>query len=147
MGKRGFYLVRKMYNSTKYWSNNKWCEQCRHSNDIWNKTRWFISEGSVLEPLLFNIDLIDLFFECDDSEIASYADNTTPYSCNNGIPSVIAQLQSTASKPFSWFTNNDMKVNPGKRYILLSTKISIDVHLEGACNFFYSVLAKLHTTT
>ena len=40
-----------------------------------------------------------------------------------------------------------MKVNPGKRYILLSTKISIDVHLEGACNLFYSVLANLHTTT
>ena len=43
------------------------------------------------------------------------------------------QLQSTASKPFSWFTNNNMKVNPGKCHILLSTKNTIDVHLEGAC--------------
>ena len=41
-----------------------------------------------LRPLLFNIDLIDLFFECDDSEIASYADNTTPYSCADDIASV-----------------------------------------------------------
>ena len=92
-----------------------------------------VPQGSILGPLLFNIDLIDLFFECDDSEIASYADDTTPYSCADDMPSVITQLQSTASKLFSWFTNNHMKVNPGKCHILLSTKNAIDVHLEGAC--------------
>ena len=43
------------------------------------------------------------------------------------------QLQSTASKGFSWFTNNHTKVNPGKCHILLSTKNPTDVHLEGAC--------------
>ena len=59
-----------------------------------------VPQGSILGPLLFNMDLIDLFFECDDSEIASYADDTTPYSCTDDIPSVITQLQSTASKLF-----------------------------------------------
>ena len=92
-----------------------------------------VPQGSILGPLLFNIDLIDLFFECDDSEIASYADDTTPYSCADGIPSVITQLQSTASKLFSWFTNNYMKVNPGKFHILISTKNAIDAHHEGVC--------------
>ena len=48
-----------------------------------------VPQGSISGPLLFNIDLIDLFFECDDSEIASYADDTTPYSCADDIPSVI----------------------------------------------------------
>ena len=81
-----------------------------------------VPQGSILGRLLFNIDLIDLFFECDDSEIASYADDTTPYSCADDIPSIITQLQSTASKIFSWFTNNHMKVNPGKCHILLSAK-------------------------
>ena len=95
--------------------------------------KYGVLQGSILGPLLFNIDLIDLFFECDNSEIASYADDTTPYSCADDIPSVITQLQSTASKLFSWLTNIHMKVNPGKCHIILSTKNAIDGHLEGTC--------------
>ena len=40
-----------------------------------------VPQSSVLEPLLFNIDLIDLFPECADDNISRYADDTTPYSC------------------------------------------------------------------
>ena len=73
------------------------------------------------KPLLFNICLIDFFFECDDCKIARYADYTTTYSCADDIPSVITQLQSKAGKRFSSFTNNHMNVNPGKRHVLLCT--------------------------
>ena len=38
-----------------------------------------VPQGSILGPFLFNIDLIDLFSECEESNIASYADDTTPY--------------------------------------------------------------------
>ena len=48
-----------------------------------------LQQDSILEPLLFNINSIDFFFECDDSEIAIYADDTTPYSWAGSIPSVI----------------------------------------------------------
>ena len=43
--------------------------------------KYGVPQGSILGPLLFNIDLIDHFFQWDDSEIASYADDTTPCSC------------------------------------------------------------------
>ena len=32
-----------------------------------------VHQDSILGPLLFNTDLINVFFECDDSRIASYA--------------------------------------------------------------------------
>ena len=49
-------------------------------------------QGSILGPLLFNIDLIDLFYECEESNIASYADDTTPYSCARDTQTVISEL-------------------------------------------------------
>ena len=54
-----------------------------------------VRQGSVLGTILFNIDVIDLFYECEDSNVASYADDTTPYSCAIDIPIVALELQAT----------------------------------------------------
>ena len=51
-----------------------------------------VPQGSVLGPVLFNIDMIDLFYECEDANVASYADDTTPYSCATDIPIVALEL-------------------------------------------------------
>ena len=42
--------------------------------------KYGVQQSSVLGPQLFNIDLIDLLLECEDDNISSYADGTTPYS-------------------------------------------------------------------
>ena len=56
----------------------------------------------MLGPLLFDIDLIDLFVECEDDNISSYADDTIPCSLAQGISSVISELQSIAKNFFDW---------------------------------------------
>ena len=79
-----------------------------------------VPQGSALGPLLFNIDMINLFCECEDSNVASYADDTTPYSCATDIPSLPLEVQASATKLFRWFKNNHLKANSRKSHILLS---------------------------
>ena len=90
-----------------------------------------VPQGSVLGPLLLNIDMINLFYECEDSNVASYADDTTPYSCATDIPSLPLEVQASATKLFRWFKNNHLKANPGKSHILLSTNKLEIVSIDG----------------
>ena len=56
-----------------------------------------LPQGSILGSLLFNIDLIELFYECEESNIDSYAYDTTPYSCARETQTVISKLKSLAN--------------------------------------------------
>ena len=40
-------------------------------------TNYGVPQGLIFGSLLLNVDLIDLFIECDDYRIASYADDAT----------------------------------------------------------------------
>ena len=65
--------------------------------------------------------MINIFYECEDSNIASYGDDTTLYSCATDITSVALEVKASATKLFRWFKNNHFKANPGKSHILLNT--------------------------
>ena len=86
----------------------------------------------MLGPLLFNIDLTDLFLECEDDNISSYAVDTTPYSCAQDISSVISELQRITKKSFDWCRNNHMKVNPGKCHVILSSNTQREIRFANA---------------
>ena len=89
-------------------------------------------QGSILGPLPFNIDLIDLFHECEETNIASYADDTTPYSCARVTQTVISELKSITIKLFHWLQYNHLKANPEIYHLLLSSKTPTDVSIGDA---------------
>ena len=75
--------------------------------------------------------MINLFCKCEDSNVASYADDTTPNLYATDIPSLPLEVQASATKLFHWFKNNHLKANPGKSHILLSSKKPEIVSVDG----------------
>ena len=51
----------------------------------WEKILHGVSQGSILGPLLFSIDLCDLFVIMDQHGVANYADYSTPYISRKNI--------------------------------------------------------------
>ena len=75
--------------------------------------------------------MINLFYECEYSNVASYADDTTTNLCTTDIPSLPLEVQASATKLFRCFKNNYLKANPGKFHILLSTNKPEIVSIDG----------------
>ena len=63
---------------------------------------YWIAQGSVLEPLLFNY----LILVVQDVDITSYADDNTLYVSCNTTGEVILSLQSSSKKFFQWLLDN-----------------------------------------
>lgn len=51
---------------------------------------WF---EECLQGNVFNTNMIDLFYESKENDVANYADHTTRYSCGTDIPTIISELQ------------------------------------------------------
>ena len=62
-----------------------------------------IPQGSILGLFLFNICLCDLFLFINDIDIASYADDITPYTVHKNSEKIIKVLENTSVDLLKWF--------------------------------------------
>ena len=84
-----------------------------------------VPQGSVLGPLLFNISINDMLHLDLESEICNFADDTTIYTCDKSINTVIVKLEDDLQKLLGWFKENGMCANTGKfQTMLLRLKIN-----------------------
>ena len=90
-----------------------------------------VPQGSILGPLLFNIDLCDLFFENYSSDFANFADDTTPYECGHSFNEVINNLETTTENVFEWFSLNNLRANTAKCHLFVSPYEPVSLIVRG----------------
>ena len=61
-----------------------------------------------------------LFFFIKNTDVVSYAGDTTPYETGGTFAYVIHNLEVLGNTLLKWFNDNNMKANPGKYHLPLS---------------------------
>ena len=86
----------------------------------WSELLFGVPQGSIVGPLLLNIFLCDLFLFIPNFNVASYGDDTTPYSTGKDVMKVLSDLEEASVILSNWFRDNSTKANPEKYHLLLS---------------------------
>ena len=84
--------------------------------------------------MLFNVFINDLFYRDLESEICNLADDTTIYSCDSNIDSVIIKLERDLQEVLEWYSANGMSANPSKFQIMfigLERKNKLCLNING----------------
>ena len=106
---------------SNYVRNRKQRYKINNSYSDWSDLLFCVQQGSILGPLLFIIFISDLVYFEENVDIASYADDNSPYCASHDIQTTINTLQNSSAKLFDWFSKNSMKANADNCHLLLET--------------------------
>ena len=71
-----------------------------------------LPEGSILEPILFNIFINDLILFIIEVDVCNFADDTTLYKCGRGLELVSHKFEMDANIAIHCLKKNEMVANP-----------------------------------
>ena len=101
-----------------YLSNRWYRIKVNYEFSSWVEILTGVPQGSILGPLLFNIYLNDLFWIFINTEACNFADDTTLYSCDQELATVMRNLEHDSLLAIEWFESNYMKLNGDKCHLL-----------------------------
>ena len=97
-----------------YLTSQKKRVRINSTNRSWLEITSGVPQGSVLDPLLFNIYMNDLTFFIVDSDLCNFADDNALYSSDFKQERVISRLENDLQKTLVWFESDIMVANLSK---------------------------------
>ena len=91
-----------------------------------------VPQRSVLEPLLFRIDLSDSFVIMGKHSITDYPDDNRTYVSGKNIDEIIKLLEESLDLIFRKFSDNHFQRNESKFYVLLIADQQVHVNIGTA---------------
>ena len=91
-----------------------------------------VRQGSILDPLFFNINICDLSFKKYECDIPSYADDKPPHIYDSDLYTVLSKLKNCTDSLFTWFKENHMKPNGDKYHLLVTIEQSVSINIDGS---------------
>ena len=116
-----------------YLSDRQQRTKVNNAFSSWSEIISGVPQGSILGPLLFNIYINDIFYLLEDNKISNYADDTTTYSMEKDIDSLLNSLQLDVLVLLDWFQDNYFKLNANKCKLLITNhndNVSVNIDNE-----------------
>ena len=114
------YLSKSLSLIKSYLSNRWQRAKVNTSFSSWSELLLGVPQGYVLQPLLFNIYLNDLFYLIECTNVCNYADDTTFPACDSDLKDLITRLEHDPLLAIEWFQANYRTLNKEKCHLCIS---------------------------
>ncbi len=110
-----------------YLKERQQCVKINNTRSLYELILSGVPQGSILEPILFNIFINDLFVFIKTVNIHNYADDNSLEAAANTLEELIAILEGKSNIAIDWLEGNEMIPNAKKFQALIVAKNKVGI--------------------